>query len=229
MGRSHLLERGVPLPARPQVGAAVVALEPNPPSWLSDWCRDTSRSLQTGPEPGEEWPPFSGGRILHAVDHLAGRTVWVARGGHHGRPGRVVAAVRELPEDAAVLAEAAAVSAYVGATLVVAHAVPRSFAERSVGISDALDRGRLQLATAARTVARQLPEGTCVVSRLARVRPHELVGESLEADLLVIGGPRVDALNRVGPVLNSALHHAPCPVLLAPRISSPADEGIARV
>jgi nucleotide-binding universal stress UspA family protein len=115
-----------------------------------------------------------------------------------------------------VLAEATAVSAYLGATLVVCHAVPRSFAERSVGLQDALDRGRWQLSTAAGAVAGQLPAGSCVVSQLARVRPHELVGEALDADLLVMGGPRADA-DRTGLVLSSALHHAPCPVLLAPR------------
>lgn len=233
MTRSLLLERS----ATPLMGAGfgsplespVVALEPSPPSWLTQWCRDTARPLQTRPQPGEEWPPFSTGRILHAVDHLVGRTVWVARGGRHEAPSRVVAAIRDLPRDASVLAEAAAVSAYLGATMVVAHAVPRSFAERSVGLDDAVDRGRWQLASAARAVAGLLPDGCCVVSRLARVRPHELVGESLEADLLVIGGPRTEAGERVGLVLSSALHHAPCPVLLAPRIPSPTGEATARV
>jgi len=228
MTRSLLLERGATPLIGPRPEGPVVALEPTPPSWLSEWCRDTCRALQTRPQPGEEWPPFSAGRIVHAVDHLVGRTVWVARGAHQQAPSRVVAAIRDLPRDVAVLAEAAAVSAYLGATLVVAHAVPRSFAERSVGLEDALDRGRWQLASAASAVAGRLPDG-CVVSRLARVRPHELVGESLEADLLVMGGPRTGAGDRVGLVLSSALHHAPCPVLLAPRIPSPNGEATARV
>ena len=64
-------------------------------------------------------------------------------------------------------------------------------------------------------------------TQLLRVRPHELVGEALDADLLVVGGPRTDtgrptAGRRSSPavsglVAHSALHHAPCPVLLAPR------------
>jgi nucleotide-binding universal stress UspA family protein len=52
---------------------------------------------------------------------------------------------------------------------------------------------------------------------LARVRPHELVGEELDADLLVVGGPRADVPDRLGLVARSALHHAPCAVLLIPR------------
>jgi nucleotide-binding universal stress UspA family protein len=50
-----------------------------------------------------------------------------------------------------------------------------------------------------------------------RVRPHELVGEGLDADLLVLGGPRHRIPARVGLVGCSAVQHAPCPVLLAAR------------
>jgi nucleotide-binding universal stress UspA family protein len=54
------------------------------------------------------------------------------------------------------------------------------------------------------------------------VRPYELVGEALHADLLVVGGARTDRTaggpgSGPGLVAHSALHHAPCPVLLTPR------------
>ena len=77
-------------------------------------------------------------------------------------------------------------------------------------------------AQAARLHAELIPS-----TQLLRVRPHELVGEELDADLLVVGGPRTEhgATERrgsvqpggMGLVAHSALHHAPCPVLLAPR------------
>jgi nucleotide-binding universal stress UspA family protein len=197
----------------------LVALSPAPPGWLAELCRATGRSLETR---AQEWPPdagplFPAAHLVRTVNQLAGRTVWVARGDHPARPTRVVAAIRDLPGDADVLAEAAAVTAHLGATLVIAHAVPRSFAERSVALDDAIEHGRDQLAIAARATADRLPQAVPVVSRLVRIRPYELVGEALDADLLVIGGPRADGGDSAGLVLSSALQHAPCPVLLAPR------------
>ena len=52
---------------------------------------------------------------------------------------------------------------------------------------------------------------------LVRSWPHEIVGELLDADLLVLGGPRTGSNGRIGLVATSALRHAPCAVLLAPR------------
>jgi nucleotide-binding universal stress UspA family protein len=137
------------------------------------------------------------------------------RGAAGGDPPRVVAAVRELPDDEPVLAEAVAVSRKLGGTLVLLHAVPLSFAERSVGLDRALEHGRRVLddATARVVAAGAAPPRT----RLMRMWPHELVGERLDADLLVIGGPRPRPPRRVGLVASSALAHAPCSVLLVPR------------
>jgi nucleotide-binding universal stress UspA family protein len=56
-----------------------------------------------------------------------------------------------------------------------------------------------------------------------RAWPHEIVGELLDADLLVLGGPRAGTAGRVGLVAGSAVRHAPCAVLLAPRPAYPRD------
>jgi nucleotide-binding universal stress UspA family protein len=123
-----------------------------------------------------------------------------------------VAAVRDLPDDAQTVAEAA-VSA---AELVVAHGMPLSFGERSIGLDAAIAHAHRLLDTAADKAAASAP-GVDVQSLLARVQPHELVGEDLDADLLVVGGARSDLSGGLGLVARSALHHAPCAVLLIPR------------
>lgn len=196
----------------------LVALTPDPPAWLRAWCQASARTLEVRADPlvGRPGPPF-GSELSHAVGALAGRTVWVAREPGIGPvPRRVLVAVRDLAEDAAVLAEAAALGRHLCATLVVAHAVPVAFAERSVGLDTAVDQGRRTLARATAMLARHVPDLPPTVSRLVRTRPCELVAESLDADLLVLGGPRSQA-SGLGVTLNSALHHAPCPVLLVPR------------
>jgi nucleotide-binding universal stress UspA family protein len=127
------------------------------------------------------------------------------------RAPRVVAALRELPDDADVLALAAENAARMRATLTVAHAVPASFGERSIGLRSALERGRRLLAS----VWSPVDDDITVEPRLLRLYPHELVGEELDADLLVVGGPR--PRGGLGLVARSALFHAPCPVLFVPR------------
>jgi hypothetical protein len=175
-------------------------------------CRRTGRQLRIEPV-GD-----SAEDRVRTVAGLAGRSVLVAGPPDAGRRGirRVVAAVRDLPTDAAVLAEATAAAAGLDAAVVPVHAVPLSFGERSVGLPDALARGHELLETAVAQVAAAAP-GLTVLPRLLRVRPHELVGEGLDADLLVLGGPRPRIPARVGLVGASAVQHAPCPVLLAAR------------
>jgi nucleotide-binding universal stress UspA family protein len=128
---------------------------------------------------------------------------------------RVVAALRELPADGPVLAEAVAATRRLHGELVLLHAVPLSFAARSVGLDEAVHRGEGMLAAAAQwaAAAGTAPEEALLV----RVRPHELVGERLEADLLVVGGPPADEPLRLGPVTRSAARHAPCTLLVVPR------------
>ncbi|MFE2752306.1 universal stress protein [Actinosynnema sp. NPDC059335] len=57
--------------------------------------------------------------------------------------------------------------------------------------------------------ADQVLDGTRHTSLLARMHPHEALGRYADTDLLVLAGR--------GPVTRAALHHAPCPVLVAHR------------
>jgi nucleotide-binding universal stress UspA family protein len=142
----------------------------------------------------------------------------------------VVAALQDLPDDAAVIKDAVRCAAGCGAALTFVHAVPRSFGQRSVDLDKAVAHGIRLLDTAVRQATAQavrLHAELIPSTQLLRVRPHELVGEELDADLLVVGGPRTEhgATERrgsvqpggLGLVTHSALHHAPCPVLLTPR------------
>ncbi len=146
------------------------------------------------------------------------------------RPPHVVAALQDLPDDAAVIKDAVRCAVGCGAALTFVHAVPRSFGQRSVDLDKAVAHGIRLLDAAVRQATAQavrLHAELIPSTQLLRVRPHELVGEELDADLLVVGGPRTEhgATERrgsvqpggIGLVAHSALHHAPCPVLLAPR------------
>ncbi|OLT14344.1 hypothetical protein BJF78_02610 [Pseudonocardia sp. CNS-139] len=208
-----------PAAAPPDHDALVVVTEqPDVPGWVADWCEGTGRPVRLQPAPGapEE--------RIRTVAGLAGCSVLVLRTGPAapaGPPGpshrgKVVAAVRDLAVDGHVLAEAAEAAGRLDASLVLAHGVPLSFGERSVGLPDAVERGHRVLAAAADRVTSAYP-GCTVTTRLLRLRPHELVGEALDADLLVLGGSRRRLPARLGLVASSALQHAPCPVLFAPR------------
>ena len=183
---------------------------PPVPEWVTRWSRRAGVELRRH--------PGSGPAAASAAARLDDR-VLVLRPATPAPPGglpRIVAAVRRLPEDDAVVADAAACAARIGGRLTIVHAVPRSFAERSVGLAGALTHGRQLLETAA-TRATAYEPGVRVDCQLLRVRPHELVGEALHADLLVVGGSRPDRAAGPGLVAHSALYHAPCPVLLTPR------------
>ena len=197
---------------RPTDVLVVMAPEPDVPAWVAQACRRSRRQVRIEPAPGA-----AENRLL-TIAALAGHSVLV--GGPNGPDpsgtGRVVAAVRDLPSDSAVLAEAAVAADVLGAAIVPVHCVPLSFGERSVGLTDALGRGHDVLDAAVAQLAVDAP-GVTVLPRLLRVHPHELVGEGLDADLLVLGGPRHRIPTRVGLVGCSAVQHAPCPVLLAAR------------
>jgi nucleotide-binding universal stress UspA family protein len=212
-----------PGPARP-AGVVVVADGSAEPEWVALWCgREQHRQRVPMADAGDSATADARIAEIAAAAARRGGSVLVVSGPTPDRSGppRVVAAVRSLPGDALVIAEAAATAVHMGADVVVAHGVPTSFGERSVGLDAAVENGRRLLRTAAEEASRAVP-GIRVESRLVRVRPHELVGEGLDADLLVLGGahPRLPA--RLGLVACSALHHAPCPVLLAPRPPVPA-------
>jgi nucleotide-binding universal stress UspA family protein len=136
--------------------------------------------------------------------------------GTYASPPRVVAAVRCFPDDAQPLTEAVACAGHMGADLVVAHGLPTSFGERSVGLDCAVQNATRLLDAAVRATSSSVP-GLRVRPWLVRVRADELVGELPEADLLVLGGSRPDRWGELGLVARSALFHAPCAVLLTPR------------
>ncbi|HLU55312.1 MAG TPA: universal stress protein [Pseudonocardia sp.] len=199
-------------PHRPAEALVVMADEPDVPGWVARACRRSGRPVRIEPAPGSPED-----RLL-TIAALAGRSVLVMRPPGAGRAGtgRVVAAVRDLPADAGVLDEAAVAAAALDTVIEPVHCVPLSFGERSVGLTDALARGHQVLDEAVAHLSAAAP-GRTVVPRLLRVHPHELVGEGLDADLLVLGGPRHRIPARVGLVGCSAVQHAPCPVLLAAR------------
>ena len=187
------------------------------PQWAAQWCTGAGWELRSHSGTG----PFAAAAAARLDARvLILRPAEPAGSGPHGTPS-VVAAVRSLPDDAPVVADAAACAARMGARLTIVHAVPRSFAERSVGLAGAVEHGQSLLEAAAEGAVAHEP-GLHVDQQLLRVRPHELVGEALHADLLVVGGARTDRTageRGAGPglVAHSALHHAPCPVLLTPR------------
>ena len=129
---------------------------------------------------------------------------------------RVVAAVQELPDDADVLADAAACAGVLDGAVMVLHGTPVSFAERSVGLDSALTSGLDTLDAGVRFLADHR-FGVRATSRLVRAHPHELVNDRLEANLLIVGGSRVGGIPGLGRVARSAVRHAPCPVVITPR------------
>jgi nucleotide-binding universal stress UspA family protein len=205
-------------------GQQHTALEFEIPEWATRWARSVGWDLRryTGAGPGAAATaasePEARALLLRPGTPASARR-------ERQRP-HVVAAVAALPDDGAVVADAVDCADATGAALTFVHAVPFSFGERSVDLAGAVARGQHLLDTAA-SAARALSAGLSPATQLLRVRPHELVGEALDADLLVIGGPRTghrrtDHRSSVQPgglglVAHSALHHAPCPVLLTPR------------
>lgn len=189
----------------------VVTATPQVPTWATDWCDHLERRLRV-------LSVAAGVERLAAVAAHAGTSMLVLTGSPcpASASPRVVAAVRDLPDDDGVLVEAASVADHLAVPLMLAHVVPLSFGERSVGLDEAIEHGHRVLESAIERVAVGWPR-VLVLPRLLRQHPHELVGEELTADLLVLGGPRRRVPPRLGLVASSALQHAPCPVLLANR------------
>jgi nucleotide-binding universal stress UspA family protein len=137
---------------------------------------------------------------------------------------RVIAAVQSADDDLGVCVEAARCAAALSADVVLLHCVPVSFAERSVGLDAAVDRGGTVLRDSQRALAGELStlhphqgQDVPVSTRLVRTYPHELVSDDLDADLIVVGGSRLGTAAGLGLVALSVVRHAPCPVLVVPR------------
>jgi nucleotide-binding universal stress UspA family protein len=215
-GRTALATR--PRHPGPPGRLVVVSDGPDAPEWVPSWCRGAGRELHTHRVPAR----LPGGRaaptdLLDAVTCHAEDLVLVTRPAlGPGAVPQVAVAVQDLPDDARVLTAAAEAVRHLGGSLIVIHGVPLSFGERSVGLDPAVQHGRMVLDAACDLLRRDVP-GLPVAARLLRAHPHELVGEELDTDLLVVGGPGPRAHHRLGLVARSALHHALCPVLLVPR------------
>ncbi|MDT7661599.1 MAG: hypothetical protein QOD04_1155 [Pseudonocardiales bacterium] len=207
------------VPASRAVGSPVLVVltaEPDPPGWAVDWCHWSGRELRTRHRSGRprHSPPATFGQD---VADLVGVPVLVVRPTPPRQgPAHVIAAIGGLPDDADVLANAEQSAVYLGASLVIVHGVPRSFAERSVGLDSAVERGRQLLETATRHANQAVP-GLEVTSRLLRAHPHELVGETFGAELFVVGVPATRCLSSLDRTATSALGGAHCPILLVPR------------
>lgn len=188
------------------------------PRWVHGWWRRNGRDLRAHrvppAEPGQRPAPA---QLLAAVAPLTAEPVLVVPPGSADTGLRqVTAALHALPDDLPVLAAAVDTARHLGGQLVLAHGLPVSFAERNVGLTPAVERGRRLLDAAAARLTAEHP-GLGVVTRLVRAHAHELVGEELETGLLVVGGPRQDVPDDLGLVARTALCHALCPVLLVPR------------
>jgi nucleotide-binding universal stress UspA family protein len=214
------MNNGTTLATRPRRvdGLVVVTDTPDLPGWVRDWSRRAGRELRvhTTPVRAPGHGPTPPG-LLAAISAWATDPVLVVPAGSADNLLRqVTAALHDLPDDEPVLAAAADTVRQVGGPLVLAHALPVSFAEHSVGLRSALAHAHRVLDAAARLLAAENPDLT-VETRLVRTHPHELVGENLDTGLLVIGGPRRGFTDDLGLVARAALNHATCPVLIVPR------------
>lgn len=205
------------------IRSTVVVIGPSEstvPDWVRPWCAWTQREMVLLPT--EPTPARGPGEELWAdatseVASLARRSAAVLV----NRPAppataqrRVVAAVKDMPSDAGVLDDAVSCAEAVGGCLAIVHAVPLSFAERSVGLPMAVAHGHEVLEAAEAACAGC---GVPVSSRLLRSHPHEIVIEEAEADVLVVGYTRAGLAPGLGNVALSAIHHAACPVLVSSR------------
>lgn len=189
-----------------------------PPLWALRWAAGDHRQVAVDPPIARgALPRHPGpGRTLDAVARCASvAQVLLLPEAGTAPPHRLVVAVQDLPGDEPVICAAAEAAGTLGCSAQVLHAVPRAFGERSVGLPEAVEGGRQLLADGAALFGAQasIPVSTSLV----RAWPHEVVGELLEADLLVVGGPRYGCPPRLGPIASTAVLHAPCPVLLVPR------------
>lgn len=157
-------------------------------------------------------PTSIGATVLDVVARSRGSTV-VVRFPTQGSNARVVAAIGRLPDDEPVLRWAAEFAAGPGGELVLVHTVPLAFGERSCRLAEAEDAGLTLLRRAADMVGDKR-RGLPVRTELARGHPHDLLANPLGADLLVMGSHPAAIGEPPGALVRTALHHAPCTVMV---------------
>src|SRR5690606_19553482 len=199
-------------------GGTLVVVGDEVPGWALRRSAEAARRVERRAAPAHPADPASCRRVEELAEigvraARRGDPVLVLPGRDRGRarPPRGAAAGRSFPDADGALAGAAAGAGHMGAGRVVAQGLPGSFGEHGVGIAAAAGTAGDLLAAAVRAATRRAP-GVRVRGWLARMQPHELVGERLDADLLVLGDPR-----RGGPpglVARRALFPAPCGVTL---------------
>ena len=128
-------------------------------------------------------------------------------GQHH----RVTAMVGGAPDDAVVIAHAAEVALVAHADLFVLHAKAGPLTHHQV--SPGQDPGAVL--AAAETAVVRLPRRPDTAIEVVRSYPHEAIAERVDTDLLVVGR------GGSGAVTRSALHLAPCPVMVVHGVAGP--------
>ncbi|GAA4677696.1 hypothetical protein GCM10023215_08090 [Pseudonocardia yuanmonensis] len=176
------------------------------PTWVRGWVDHAGATAELAPAGAHDVA------IARAYRTRRGPVLLLRHDGG-SPPRRIVAAVQEHDADRPVVAAAASAAAACRARLRIVHAVPRSFGERSIGLAEAVERGR-RLVTSVGTVEQP---GVPVGRELVRAWPHEVLDETLDADLLVVGGPRPHGPDELGLTARAAVVHAPCSVLVVPR------------
>jgi nucleotide-binding universal stress UspA family protein len=134
----------------------------------------------------------------------------------NGQHRRVTAMIGGDADDAFVLVPAAGIALAHRAELRVWHATPPPFTHHEVSTEQ--DPSAVVAAAEARVAS--LPRRPATTIELVRAYPHEVVAGCTDSDLLVVGR------GRSGAVTRTALHLAPCPVMVVSDVEarlSPAE------
>lgn len=121
-----------------------------------------------------------------------------------GRRRRVAAMVSGSPDDVVILSHAADTALTLRAELLVLHARPDPLTHHPVAPGQDPEA---VLTVAEKTIA-GLGRRPPTTIELVRTHPHEVVAARGDSDLLVVGR------GRSGAVMRTALHLAPCPVMI---------------
>ncbi|MEO6084002.1 MAG: universal stress protein [Umezawaea sp.] len=143
-----------------------------------------------------------------------------------GENRRITALISGGEDDELVITRAAAMALDHRAKLRVVHALPVPMAKDALATDH-----QFVLDNAARLLEKldRRPPHTVV---LLRGQPHEAVARCTDSDLLVVGpGDQPTQTGRCGTVTRTALHQAPCPVLVVhrPHVPEPSREVVLQL